>query len=411
MQEKAAHLLHDDEKIKDLIRQLAEAEAAIRAYCGDQVDAIIDPVRGSLILLRQAQESILEEVRYHRMADILQNVKDSIIVAGLDGKITYWNEGASSIYGYQPEDMIGKTLLDLYPDQDAGKLQADLKSVLDGDEYRQEWEGKDKDGAAVWVDTRMTLMRDIKGNVTGFIKVEKDITERKRAEKALKESEKRLRNLSSQLLTAHEEERKRIAADLHDSLGASLGGIKFKIEDAIQQVERGTATLDSFKAVIPMIQEAVQESRRIMADLRPSLLDDLGVLAAINWHCREFQKTYSHIRIQKEIEMLEDKVPVSLRTPIYRIMQEALNNIAKHGKANLVNLFLRETDDGIEMVIQDNGQGFDVDEIVSAESHRRGLGLKSMRERAELSGGSFIIESAKGKGTIVRAWWPLGETG
>lgn len=230
-------------------------------------------------------------------------------------------------------------------------------------------------------------------------------------ERRVAERTQELRRLASQLLKAQEEERKKIAGELHDSIGASLAAIKFKIEDVIQQMERGTATPDSFKALIPMIQETERESRRIMADLRPSVLDDLGVLAAINWYCREFQNTYSHIRIQKEIEMSEDKVPVSLRTPIYRIVQEALNNIVKHGKANLVNLFLRETDDGIEMVIQDNGQGFDVNGIVSPESHRRGLGINSMRERAKLSGGSLTIESAKGKGTTVRASWPPGETG
>jgi signal transduction histidine kinase len=225
--------------------------------------------------------------------------------------------------------------------------------------------------------------------------------------RSLRESESRLQLLTSQLLTAQENERKRIAHELHDSIGASLGAIKFKAEDVIEQIKRGTVASDSFKALIPMIQGAVQETRRIMADLRPSVLDDLGVLAAINWYCREFENTYSDIRIQKEIEISEDEVPVSLKTPIYRIMQEALNNIAKHSKADLVTLCLRKTGEPIELTIRDNGQGFNTEETPARQNSEGGLGLSSMRERVELMGGSFSIESRKGMGTVIRAIWPI----
>jgi len=120
------------------------------------------------------------------------------------------------------------------------------------------------------------------------------------------------------------------------------------------------------------------------------MLDDLGILTTLDWHCKEFQKTFSHIRIEKEIDISENDVPHILKTVIYRISQEALNNIAKHSKADLVTLSLRKTGDPIELTIQDNGQGFNVESLFSMKSYKRGLGLSSMRERTELQGGLLL---------------------
>ncbi len=224
----------------------------------------------------------------------------------------------------------------------------------------------------------------------------------------LQESENRLRVLASQLLTAQEKERRLVANELHDSIGSALSVIKFKVEDTIRQMEQGVATPESLKDLIPTVQQTMEESRRIQANLRPSILDDLGILTTLDWHCREFQKTFSHIRIEKEIDLSEDGVPHPLKTVIYRISQEALNNIAKHSKADLVTLSLRKTHGPIELTVQDNGQGFNMEKIFSMESYRKGLGLGSMRERTELSGGSFAIESIQGRGTTIRASWPSG---
>jgi signal transduction histidine kinase len=136
------------------------------------------------------------------------------------------------------------------------------------------------------------------------------------------------------------------------------------------------------------------------------LLDDLGLLAAISWLCNNFKATHSGIDIEKRIDIQEDDVPEPLRIIIFRILQEALNNIGKHSQANLVHLSFRKTNGNrIELNITDNGTGFDLDSVRSAVSFARGLGLDGMKERAELSGGSFSIESDRGKGTTVRASW------
>jgi signal transduction histidine kinase len=217
----------------------------------------------------------------------------------------------------------------------------------------------------------------------------------------LQESENRLRVLSSQLLTIQEKERKRVAQELHDGIGQMLTAIKFRVENTLQQKgERKTeAKEESIESIIPMIQDTVEEVRRIQMDLRPSILDDLGILATIGWFSREFQKVYTAIRIEKEIEIQEDEVPVPLKTVIYRVVQEAMNNITKHSQADVVRLCLKKAGGKIEFVIEDNGIGFDLEES------KRGFGLGSMKERTELSGGTFTVGSIKGKGTVIHASW------
>lgn len=237
-------------------------------------------------------------------------------------------------------------------------------------------------------------------------RLKQEIKERKTTEKALRESEMRLRYLSSQLLSAQENERKRVAAELHDSIGQTLAALKLRMENALQPVNKEEAQplADSLATVIRMVQGAIEEVRRIQSDLRPSILDDLGILATIAWFCRESQTVYSNIRIERQITIQENEVPELLKTVIFRVLQEAMNNIARHGKADLVRLSFRETDGRLELAIEDNGQGFDVD------SARKGLGLASMRERTEFSGGVFSIQSVRGKGTVVQASWPMTST-
>ncbi len=221
-----------------------------------------------------------------------------------------------------------------------------------------------------------------------------------------------LRHLSSTLLSVQEEERKRIAGEIHDILGSSLSAIKFKVDGALKQIEENPPlAIQSLQSTTSLIQESIEECRRMQMDLRPSVLDDLGLLATFSWFCRRFQTIYAGIQVEQEIDIQEKDVAPPLKIVAFRVTQEAMNNIAKHSEADLVRLSLRERDDRMELVIQDNGRGFDLRKALSQDSMQRGLGLSSMRERTELSGGKLVIESAEGKGTIVRASWPLTKTG
>jgi len=224
----------------------------------------------------------------------------------------------------------------------------------------------------------------------------------------LERANEALRCLSSRLLFAHEAERKRVAGEIHDTIGACLSAVKFVTEGALQRMEKsGDGRVGPLKTVIPVIQESIEECRRIQMDLRPTILDDLGLLATFSWFCRRFQTIYSGIRIEQRFDIAEHEIPDSLKIVVYRVTQEAMNNIVKHSGAEQVRLSFRKKDGRINLLIRDNGRGFDLEKALSTNSTDRGWGLLNMRERTELSGGTFDITAAEGKGTTIRASWPL----
>jgi PAS domain S-box-containing protein len=233
-----------------------------------------------------------------------------------------------------------------------------------------------------------------------------EIDECQKIDTALRKSQSDLRRLSLELLNAHEKERRLVAREIHDSIGSSLVATKFKVETVLTETaDMSPEITTALKSVIPIVQGAIDDARRIQMNLRPSILDDLGLLATIGWLCRQFESTYSGIRINQSIKIEEHEVPGPLKTVIFRVLQEGLNNIAKHSRAKLVSLFLRKTGPVINLVIRDYGQGFDLSKAQSPGDTTHGFGLKSMRERTELSDGSFDIKSTLGKGTIIRASW------
>jgi len=229
--------------------------------------------------------------------------------------------------------------------------------------------------------------------------------DRRKAEEAMRQSEKRLRRLSSQLLTAQEEERRRISRELHDSIGSSLSAIKFGLENVLATMEQRCATPDMLMPLVDMTQHAIDEARRMMSDLRPSMLDELGLIVTINWFCKKFQAVYSSISVERNIIITEDEIPGHLKIVIFRIVQEALHNVAKYSRARRVALAIAKADGMLTLSVEDQGVGFDLETVLYSSSHDRGLGLTSMKERAELSGGAFRIESAPGKGTKIRVYW------
>ncbi len=210
------------------------------------------------------------------------------------------------------------------------------------------------------------------------------------------------------LLKAQENERKRIAQDLHDGLGQSLTAIKFKVENFLLETKRSRkrVKVELLKDVIPIIQQCVREIHRVTSNLRPSILDDLGILPTISWLCRNFQTTCPNIHITQHIAVEETEIRNEIKPIIHRILQEALHNVTKHSQAGWIRLSLEKNRHGLELVIQDNGRGFDPKETLSNLDAGSALGLISMRERAEHSGGVFSLESELGKGTVIHVTWP-----
>jgi signal transduction histidine kinase len=223
------------------------------------------------------------------------------------------------------------------------------------------------------------------------------------ANAALRESEKKLRLLSRKLLSAQEEERKRIAAELHDSIGSSLGAIKFGLESALDEVPLNTATRRTVDEVVQMICHTTQDVRRIMHNLRPPLLDRFGLISTLTDFLRQFESVYGGKGIRKRLEIKEVDIPDCLKIVIFRVIQEAFHNMAKYSQATEAHLELSLEKGVIRLHIRDNGISFEV------KAASKGLGLTSMRERVELSGGRFAIHSSPDQGTRIEAAWTIGD--
>ncbi len=238
------------------------------------------------------------------------------------------------------------------------------------------------------------------------LKVVKD--EHKQIEVDVHRSQKELSLISSKLLTVQENDKKRIACELHDVIGQYLTAIKYSVENALIQIDKNNvkSSVKSLKTVIPIVQEATEEVRKIIMGLHPSTLDNLGIIATISCFCREIQRIYSRISIEKQIELQESEVPSPLKVVFYRVLQETLSNIVKHSKADFVCISIRKLDNKIELSVKDNGVGFRLEEAFSVENSTKGVGLTSMKDRIIHSGGTFSVCSTRGKGTIVSASWP-----
>jgi signal transduction histidine kinase len=225
----------------------------------------------------------------------------------------------------------------------------------------------------------------------------------------LKESRRRLQILSAKLAEAQELERKLVAQELHDSIGANLTAIKFALESKLDQMDSSKLPKGiSLEQVITMVQDAIEETQRISTNLRPSILDDMGIIKTIGWLCRKFQETYAPIQVERQIEVREDDVPEPLKIVLCRLLQESLNNIMKHSRADTVWITLKKERDTLALSVADNGQGFDVKAVTSSEDPFAGMGLDSMKDRTELSNGAFELSSEKDKGTTIRVWWKVG---
>lgn len=246
--------------------------------------------------------------------------------------------------------------------------------------------------------------------------LEQDLEIQNIAKQELKKSQECQLELLRDLITAQEKERKRIACELHDSIGQSLGATKFKVEELLlgKNNDFSENCESQLKEIVDYIKNVIDEVRHIAMDLRPAMLDDLGALITLNWFCREFEKTYTNITVQQIINVNEADIPEDRKVVIFRIVQEAMNNIVKHAHAGKITLEISKSDSGMNMHIKDDGCGYDMDPVTNSNTASfcsiSGLsgcsfGMSSMRERAESTGGTFSIRSAIGKGTCVSVFW------
>jgi PAS domain S-box-containing protein len=239
--------------------------------------------------------------------------------------------------------------------------------------------------------------------------LQREVIERQRAEEILRESEQKLRYLTSQILTAQEDERKRISQELHDDLGQSLTALKLQLRFVQKQLPQELWQLkEEFEQVLHQLNGLIENVRRISPDLSPSILENCGMQDALRSLCKEFDK-YQGSRETLQMDDIEQLFSLQGQTNIYRIFQESLNNIVKHSQATKVSVTIRKQDHCASFSIADNGVGFDVEQALSSGISERGMGLASIKERINMIGGVLKVLSQKGAGTSINFSVPFSE--
>jgi PAS domain S-box-containing protein len=341
---------------------------------------------------------------------IFRKAIEESIPGGIAGFDTEWrqiyvNRGFCEMVGWPETKLIGSKFPYRYwPPATMNNAVADIQLLLSGNVPSDGIEllFVRKNGEQFWGLVTGTELWDSDGQPIGYLMSVADISAQKRAEHAM-------RALSLRLVDRQESERKFVAQELHDGIGGKLTAVKYSIEKIINELQRNKDQLEAYlEDILSIVHDTIDETQRIYRNLHPAILDDLGLNAALRSLCREFMEVYTTISIETYFEVPEKMIQEPLKILIYRILQEALNNVAKHSQADAVKASLRlvDKDNQIELVIEDNGQGFDLNGVQAMDFQDRGIGLKSIKERTVVFGGALYIQSKPGQGTTIRVSWP-----
>ena len=354
--------------------------------------------------LVRSEEALHRELDEHKKADIARResekkyrnlftrASDAIIIFDAAGKtVRDANKAALKLYGYTEAEVLGMSITQLMPKNKRIKAQ-DLVRVS---AVPIETQRRTKDGRILDVLLTVTALRDDKGQPIEVATTERDITEQKRADREF-------RRLHARVISAQETERKRIARELHDGIGQILSGVKYRLESLAGKTPLSGEVEAKILKVSKLLNNAISEIRRVSQNLMPAELVDLGLEPALLTLCREFKERTG---VKVTVRSVSTPAAPELELALYRIAQEALNNIGKHSKATIVTVTLSGQGRDIVLKVSDNGVGFKLNGSVKASG--RGCGLGNMRQRAESVGGSIEVNSTHRAGTTVSVHVPL----
>ena len=374
---------------------------------------------------REAEQQLRESEERFRL--FTENVSDyALIQVDEAGNVSGWNLGAERTFGYNDGEILGRPVSSLFTPEDNAVLVSERDLGLALTDGRAEYERYmvRKDGTRFWARWVTTPMRDSQGHLRGFAKVLRDETERKRAqeererlaalerdllaqqvrstEQELDRTKDELRALAASLLTAQEEERRRLARELHDDFQQRLALLEISLSALRQNLPNSPMqTRTELNRLERGVGEVSNEMRRLSHQLHPAILDNLGLRVALTRLAEDFQNGGSG-QIRTETQNVPDDIPSETATALYRIAQEALRNVAKHASTASVTISLVGAAGGLCLTIQDDGPGFTLSDV----RFRGGLGLISMHERARLVGGTLNLISSPGQGTTVEVLVP-----
>ncbi len=311
------------------------------------------------------------------------------------------NEAALKHYGYTRSQFLKLNAREMRPAEDVHRFEEVAVKQKKGIRYSGAWRHLKKDGTIIHVEV---IAHDIEYDEKPVrLILANDITEKLLADELLKKSLEDIRRLTEHVQRIREEERAHIAREIHDELGQQLTVLKMDVSWLNKKLgNKDESVKERLTELANMLDGTVKTVRRISSELRPSILDDLGLIAAIEWHLREFEK---RIGIIAEFDELaeENFIPEAIKTGVFRIFQESLTNVARHAAASRVKVTLNVKKDNLVLTIEDNGKGFNIEKA----KDKKTLGILGMRERTAMLGGSYEINSEPGKGTVVIVSVPL----
>jgi two-component system sensor kinase len=341
-----------------------------------------------------------------RLLGIIRSSMDAIITIDADQRIVMLNPMAEKLFGCEAAEALGTSLTRFMPERfraaHAGHVrQFGITGVTDRQMGgRTVLYGLRSNGEEFPIEASISQIDDASGKL--YTVMLRDVTARVEAERSLQRSHEELRELSANLLSIREEEKTRIARELHDDLGQQLTALKMDVSSLELAPGMDAQARMQLRGMQRLIDATVGSMRRIAADLRPVMLDDLGLIPAVEWLANDFSNRYG-----TEVEWRTDRMNSALNrdgsTAVFRIVQEALTNVARHAQAAHVALELRQEGDLYIVRIADDGRG--ADEL--KDGARKSFGLIGIRERANRLGGSVVIETAPGQGFCMTVTLPL----
>ena len=351
----------------------------------------------------------------HLLEASLAHINDVVIITNADRsdapypRIVYVNEAFVRYTGYSRAEAIGNTPAMLQgPKTQRGEIARIAAALKRWQPVQAELINYTKSGVEFWLEIAISPLKDASGWVTHWVAVERDIGERKKASlqmqstlNALHSSQEQLQTLSRRILNAQETERRRVALELHDELGQALTAVKINLMSP-NSAGAGASAMSALQIEnVRIVEDALQQVRRLALALRPSMLDDLGLEAALSWLAKS-ATVGGDISIELHCTMVSERVAAEIETACFRIVQESLTNIRRHAIAKNVRITLVTNYDTLNLTVQDDGVGFDMERPRNRNSEGYSLGLLGIRERALAVGGDAKIVSAPGKGCTVQ---------
>lgn len=368
--------------------------------------------KGRQAILGNAMD-VTERKEASRRLEELEALESSILdaipqaVVGLhERRINFANHSVKIIFGWHREELIGKSIRMIYRnEEEADKIGDIFYSSLERQRtYETEFPCMCKDGREIVCRMKASRIGE-KLREKRIVVTFEDITAQKKAQEDLERSRQDLRNLSVHLQSVREEESTRVARKIHDELGQSLTALQMDLSWLENKLPAGNESVrEKAHSMSALVDSTIESVHKITMELRPSMLDDLGLPAAIEWQAGDFQKR-SGIRCQAHIKCGEGAIGKELATAIFRIFQETLTNIARHAKATQCRVALTESEKELCLEVTDNGIGITQWQI----DDPRSFGMIGMRERAHLWGGTVHVRNAKPSGTTVRVIIPLSK--